>query len=184
MAVRNSQIESTVREYLTHWPDETEGLAPLTAALQDDVPLCGRYEFQGGGHVTCGAAVLNSSGDVLFILNRPLDKWLLPGGHLELTDPSLHAAAVRELVEETGIPRSAIGAELNERQPLDIGLYQIPANPKKNEPAHWHADFCFGFLVDRPELHLQVSEIGGFAWKKSFDDLIPGLTQKLKSIDR
>ncbi|WP_327250937.1 NUDIX hydrolase [Streptomyces sp. NBC_01244] len=184
MAVHNSEIASTVREYLTHWPDETEDLAPFTDALQDDVSLCGRHAFQAGGHVTCGAAVLNTFGEVLFILNRPLDKWLLPGGHLEPTDASLHAAAVRELVEETGIPQSAIDAELNQRRPLDIGLYHIPANSRKEEPAHWHADFCFGFLVDRPELHLQVSEIGGFAWKKSFDDLIPGLTQKLKAIDR
>lgn len=184
MAVPNDAIEAMAREYLERWPSEEAGLAPLLSALHNGSPLCGRKEFRAGGHVTCGAAVLNPDGTVLFILNRTLEKWLLPGGHLEESDASLHAAAVRELVEETGIPESAVVAYLNQARPLDIGIYEIPDDPTKNEPPHWHADFCFGFCVDNPEFHLQISEVGGYAWRETFDDLIPGLAWKLKAVDQ
>ncbi|WP_406403626.1 NUDIX domain-containing protein [Streptomyces sp. NBC_00879] len=48
------------------------------------------------------------TGRVLHIKHRALNRWLLPGGHLEPDDTSLLAAAQRELTEETGIPASVV----------------------------------------------------------------------------
>jgi hypothetical protein len=48
--------------------------------------------------------------------------------------------------------------------PIDVDLHQIPANPAKGEGAHWHADFRYVFLVNRPALVLQREEVSGHAW--------------------
>ncbi|GGZ30232.1 NUDIX domain-containing protein [Streptomyces avidinii] len=52
------------------------------------------------------AVVVNGEGQVLFIRHVALGKWLTPGGHLEPEDPDLLSAALRELIEETGITLS------------------------------------------------------------------------------
>src|SRR5436305_15267957 len=55
------------------------------------------------GHITTSGLVLSPDGDRILILHhRRLDRWLLPGGHVETTDPTIEAAAAREVLEETG----------------------------------------------------------------------------------
>ena len=71
-----------------------------------------------------------------------LERWLLPGGHVETSDPSLAAAAAREALEETfvqldpGVTPVLTG----------IDVHGIP--PKKGEPFHLHHDliWCFRAL--------------------------------------
>ncbi len=182
MAVHNHQITAAAREYLERWPTEEHRLSMLLEALQKNLPLYGREQFAAGGHVTCGAAVLNEVGELLFILNRRLGRWLLPGGHLDAIDSALQAVALRELAEETGITESSIVASLNQSRPIDIGIYMVPANTQRKEPAHWHADFCFAFMVRNPEFHLQSTEIGGYKWLRSYEHLIPDLCSKIQAI--
>ena len=43
-------------------------------------------------------------GEEVKIRHKTLDKWLLPGGHIEPEDSSLLGASLRELEEEAGIP--------------------------------------------------------------------------------
>ena len=55
-------------------------------------------------HVTASCVVLDPGGDrVLLTLHRKADAWFQFGGHLELADPTLWAAARREAREESGI---------------------------------------------------------------------------------
>lgn len=55
------------------------------------------------GHITCTGLVLSPNRDsVLLVLHRRLQRWLLPGGHVELEDPQIGDAGRREVVEETG----------------------------------------------------------------------------------
>src|SRR4051812_12023843 len=60
-----------------------------------------RHQFTPG-HVTCTALVLHPRDSrVLFMHHHRLERWLLPGGHVEEQDASLAAAAGREACEET-----------------------------------------------------------------------------------
>jgi 8-oxo-dGTP pyrophosphatase MutT (NUDIX family) len=56
-------------------------------------------------HLTASALVLDASRThVLLVLHKKVRLWLQPGGHCEVGDTDLSAAALREAVEETGVP--------------------------------------------------------------------------------
>ncbi len=70
-----------------------------------------------------------------------LGRLLQPGGHVEPTDVSLEAAALREAIEET-----ALELELHPTapRPFDLDIHQIPERP--GEPAHFHLDVRYLFI--------------------------------------
>ena len=101
------------------------------------------------GHITCTGLVLAADGErVLLVHHRRLNRWLLPGGHVEPEDVEIADAARREVVEETGAilgPESwFVGAD----------VHGIPG--KKHEPYHLHHDLLFHFRALEEEL--RVSE--------------------------
>jgi len=92
------------------------------------------------GHITATGLVLAPDGErVLLVLHRRLDRWLLPGGHVEPEDLSIGAAASREVVEETGATLRDVRAQ----RLVSIDVHGIP--PKKREPYHLHHDLTFLF---------------------------------------
>ena len=97
------------------------------------------------GHITCTALVRHPVNDsVLFMHHHRLHRWLLPGGHVEGSDPSLAAAAAREALEET-----SVAIDLDTAPFLaGIDVHGIP--PKRDEPFHLHHDliWCFRALTD------------------------------------
>ena len=101
------------------------------------------------GHITCTGLVLAPDGErVLLVHHRRLDRWLLPGGHVEPGDVAIADAARREVVEETGTGL-AEGSVF-----LGADVHGIPG--RKHEPYHLHHDLLFGFrAVDEA---LRVSE--------------------------
>ncbi len=76
---------------------------------------------------------------MLFMHHRKLRRWLLPGGHVEQSDPSLAATAAREADEET---RVQINPGCIPRL-VGIDVHGIPA--KKTEPFHLHHDLIWCF---------------------------------------
>ncbi|MDE3167094.1 MAG: NUDIX domain-containing protein [Acidobacteriota bacterium] len=107
------------------------------------------------GHITTSGLVLSPDGArVLVLHHRRLDRWLLPGGHVEPDDASLEAAAAREILEETGVPVSGgilAGAD----------VHGIPA--KGHEPYHLHHDLLFRFRATTEALQVSA-ESRAVAW--------------------
>src|SRR5258708_6770879 len=63
-------------------------------------------------HVTVGALLVRRGAEVLLVDHLAYGIHLQPGGHLEPTDATLIGAAVRELVEETGVDPQRSGSGL------------------------------------------------------------------------
>ncbi|GAA2129626.1 hypothetical protein GCM10009760_01070 [Kitasatospora kazusensis] len=160
MAITADHIRATLTAYLDVHPDEKPELAAALDLLDDGADLTARNEFRG--HATAGAILTDPDGKILFIHHLALDKWLLPGGHLEADDTALIGAALRELAEETGIrPENVV--PLGDH-PLHIDVHPIPANDAKGEPAHQHIDFRFLFGTSADVAELQAEEVTEAAW--------------------
>ena len=92
------------------------------------------------GHVTCTGLVLSpDAGRILLVHHRRLDRWLLPGGHVEPQDAAIWDAARREVIEETGADLAPDAAPAL----ISIDVHGIPAG--KGEPYHLHHDLIFLF---------------------------------------
>lgn len=111
----------------------------ILGLLAHTVAPFSRYQFKPG-HITCTGLVLGPALDrILLVHHVRLDRWLLPGGHVERIDDGLEGTARREVLEETG-------AELNPVfQPVLVGLDIHGIPPKRSEPFHLHHDIVFGF---------------------------------------
>ncbi len=140
----------------------SDGLARKSARLThglleySDTPFS-RDQFTPG-HVTCTAAVLHPTEPlVLFMHHHRLNRWLLPGGHVEPDDASLSAAAAREALEETHVQL----ARQFESRLVGIDVHGIP--PKRSEPYHLHHDliWCFRAASDVIET---TDEAPSVAW--------------------
>lgn len=108
-------------------------------ALANQGPRCLDRDHFEPGHFTASAFVLSPERDaLLLILHAKLGMWLQPGGHIEPGDPSVLAAARREVSEEVGLAE----LELLSPSPFDLDVHDIPAG---RDPAHQHHDVRFLF---------------------------------------
>lgn len=66
----------------------------------------------GPGHITASGLILEPAAQrVLLTLHPKVGRWLQTGGHCEIDDQSLAAAALREATEESGIDRLRLFSE-------------------------------------------------------------------------
>ncbi len=162
-------ILQLVAQYQQHYPLERTTLQPLLMFLnttKDDIQLYDRNNFNG--HITASAFILNDTLDALLLLNhKKLNRWLQPGGHVDVTDQSILQAALREAIEETGILKEnlqLLSAHTDESI-FDIDSHLIPANINKNESAHLHHDIRFVFKCLQPGIvNMNINEAMGFKW--------------------
>jgi len=110
------------------------------------------------GHITATGFVLAPDGaSLLLVHHRRLDRWLLPGGHVEPGDAEIWDSARREVVEETG----AILAPDPAPRLAGIDVHGIPAS--KGEPYHLHHDLIFAFRATASAVRVS-EESRAVAW--------------------
>ena len=152
---------------LEDFDPQGDGLAAksreLTLAMlrQTSAPFS-RKQFTPG-HVTCTALVFHpDKPEVLFMHHHRLKRWLLPGGHVEKSDPTLADTAAREAEEETHVR-----IDLSSTPRLaGIDVHGIPA--KKAEPFHLHHDLIWCFRAQSAEITV-TSEAPAVLWAQKDD---------------
>ena len=156
-------IESqTVAKVVRGFYDASDGQALKSCELILLLLKCSPEPFSRDhytpGHVTCtGLVIAPDSERILLVHHRRLDRWLLPGGHVEPEDAAIADAARREVVEETG----AILCPDGDAPLIGADVHGIPSNGR--EPYHLHHDLLFSFRAASDAI--QVSpESRAVAW--------------------
>lgn len=140
-----------IKDAVAAYQDETDGAALKSRELIVMLMECTPEPFSRSqftpGHITCTGLVIAPDGErLLLVHHRRLDRWLLPGGHVEPDDEWAWDSARREVVEETG-------AEIRpESVPLLAGMdvHGIPSNGR--EPYHLHHDLLFAFRATSDQI--------------------------------
>lgn len=152
---KNTEIKDLITAFCAAHPARLEELAAIDRLWRSDADMTARSTFPA--HVTA-SAVLLQDGKVLMVEHLTLGKLLFPGGHIDAGEMP-HAAAARELLEETGLT-----AQLQDMSPIDFDVHEIPENRKKNEPAHMHIDLRYLFVSPSGDLLANPGEISAVSW--------------------
>jgi len=135
---------------------ESGYLEAMLALLDSSGDALSRFHFEPGHFTASGFVVSPDRQSLLLVHHTKLGKWLQPGGHLELDDRDVDAAARREVVEETGV------SDLGSLGLVDIDVHRFPK--RGDEPAHDHLDVRFGFVAGSAEATAGqgTTEVGWF----------------------
>jgi 8-oxo-dGTP pyrophosphatase MutT (NUDIX family) len=121
--------------------EEADRCAMLRLAEELDEPLS---RAESSAHFTASAFVVDRSGTrACLVSHAKLGRLLQPGGHVEATDLSLEAAALREAREETQLD---LQFHPTAPRPFDLDVHEIPERP--GEPRHWHLDVRYLLVGD------------------------------------
>jgi 8-oxo-dGTP pyrophosphatase MutT (NUDIX family) len=93
----------------------------------------------------------------LIVHHRRLNRWLLPGGHVEPEDAEIWDTARREVREETGARLKA------DPVPGLIGIDVHGIPPKRGEPFHLHHDLIFALQAESVDV-APTEEARKVAW--------------------
>ena len=118
-------------------------------------------------HFTATAVVHDARGRVLLLHHKQFGRWMCPGGHMEPNEPP-HEAALREVLEETGLRVSFLPngehIEMTETRaevlptPFCVLEYQVASD-------HTHVDFVYRCIAGQEGALCQnAEESDGLAW--------------------
>jgi 8-oxo-dGTP pyrophosphatase MutT (NUDIX family) len=151
--------------------EEADRVAMLRLLVELEEPTA---RDQERAHFTASAFVVDESCErVCLVEHAKLGRLLQPGGHVEPTDVSLEAAALREALEET---RLDLDFHPNAPRPFDLDIHEIPERP--GEPAHFHLDVRY-LLVGRGD------PCDGAAWYRlgeAGDESVDRLARKTQAL--
>jgi 8-oxo-dGTP pyrophosphatase MutT (NUDIX family) len=116
--------------------EEADRVAMLRLAKELEEPTS---RDQERAHFTASAFVIDARCErACLVGHAKLGRLLQPGGHIEPTDLSLEAAAMREAIEETSLE---LDFHPEAPRPFDLDIHEIPERP--GEPRHFHLDVRF-----------------------------------------
>lgn len=151
---------SFARALLTRWspPDSDQSRErDRIVAWIDRYPSDAHQRSRLEGHLTASALIVDPArGAGLLTHHRKLHRWLQLGGHCD-GDANLARAALREALEESGIPGLRVDPE-----PLDVDVHAIPA--RGTEPEHWHLDARFLVLAPPGSVAVVGAESFDLRW--------------------
>ncbi len=169
----------SVHQLIRQFHSGLDGIArkskQLSLDLLENTPAPFARDQFTPGHITCTALVLHPDGErVLMMHHHRLQRWLLPGGHVEEWDASPAVAAAREAFEETSVmidPRFV---------PLLVGVDVHGIPPKRDEPFHLHHDliWCFRAVTDRIEESDEAPRVM-WATERDWDNL--GIAESIRN---
>lgn len=172
---RPQELAIMFSKYMGFYPDEIERQKSFKTFIENTSfeNLYNRKNFIG--HITASAFIVNPNESTLLLIHHKiLNRWLQPGGHVDVTDESILEAAFREIEEETNIERKHLKFAKTTKShtiPIDIDSHIIPRNSKKNEDQHVHHDIRFLFLFGGSnKIDINRVEIKDYTWK-SFSEL-------------
>jgi 8-oxo-dGTP pyrophosphatase MutT (NUDIX family) len=97
-----------------------------------------------GAHLTASSLICAAdSGRVLLTLHAKIERWLQTGGHIEESDDTLLAAAVREATEESGLTELKV-----DPLPLLLSRHEVACGDVRPT---YHLDVQFLVLAARPD---------------------------------
>lgn len=155
--LRNIDVLTLVDAYRSLFPNELETTIDVHEYLQRNVGDSRYHRKNFDGHITTSAFVVDASQrEILLLEHKILKRWLQPGGHADVDDPNLHSSALREAVEETGIPvgdLQYVPTGQIQDIPFDIDSHYIPPNDRKAELGHTHHDLRYLFFYTGNRSH-------------------------------
>lgn len=165
-------------ELVRPWSDAGDGesmksLDLILHLLEHSEQPFSRHQYHPG-HITSTGMVLHPDGaSVLLVHHKRLNRWLLPGGHVESEDLSIWHAARREVAEETSVLLDSTA------KPYIAGLdvHGIPSNGI--EPYHLHHDVIVGFQAMSDKFALS-EESRAIAWCKAHEFEKYGVPQNVR----
>jgi 8-oxo-dGTP pyrophosphatase MutT (NUDIX family) len=172
---------AVVRRYIALYPEELKGLTPALATFKTGTDMGNRKTFPL--HITASAFVVDEPfTNTLLVFNRKLNKWLQPGGHLEINETPLEASQ-RELAEECGIYDATLVARRFHRPvPLDIDIHNIPESTSKGEPSHYHCDFRYLYVCKFLKITPVYNDLMQTVWVNIDNDLNSRTENRLRRV--
>lgn len=109
-------------------------------------------------HLTASSLVMSPDGaQVVLVFHRGLGRWIQSGGHIEETDTSIAEAALREAIEETGLPDLQIKPE-----PIQLDRHEVRHDD--DAPPCSHLDVRYLIIADPEHAPVPETEDDSVEW--------------------
>ena len=136
---------------------DREALAQFRVLVQEHANCTERSLLHG--HLTASAWLVSVDGKRLLMTHhRKLDRWLQLGGHAD-GDGNLAQVALREAMEESGLPKLRV-----EPHVFDLDRHWIPE--RGDVPGHWHYDVRYVVRCEGAEAFAVSDESHALAWRE------------------